>query len=590
MSKSMETQAPETKLEIVSLPVNLIDESPFNPRHTFDEAALRELAADVAQRGILQPVLVREKPSKARRRFELVVGARRLRAAKLAKLETIPAVLRAMSDQEVLETQIAENAQRQDVHPLEEGDGYRRLHEQFSVSIDEIAARVSKSRRAIYARIQLSKLREPGRQALLEGKLTASTALLAATLHDPTAQEEFVERLVDWATHDGEPVSYQIALQELRHGYQLRLDEAPWDRADAALVPEAGSCTSCPKRSSAQAELFDEADRERADVCKDRGCWGRKRVALAARRLEAARAEGRPVLEGKAAKAALGERGTHVDVTEQAHRHGVDGRKGAQPLRKLLGKKLPPTAVVVDAKCEVHEVVERGELKKALREGGFKAERGTRSAGKPSSAELRSAKIARFRTLVAAQARARIVARANEIGSDATPKLAGLWALVARALVDECWHESLKGVVARRGWSEKPGRRASGGGLHELVRAKARELQGSAAVALAVELAIARPIESRWRADREHPYGERLEDACAVVGLDLRELEAELAGYLVAVAGPKETPRAKRKGKAAKAARAKGNGKTRSAPAKTRRATRVDPTIDDDGELEEAAP
>ena len=562
--------APEALIEIALIPLSRVDESPFNPRHTFEKAALAELAADIARRGVLQPVLVREKPGKAGRRFELVVGARRLRASRLAKAETIPAIVREMSDQEVLETQIAENAQRADIHPLEEGDGYRRLHEQYHVSIDEIAARVSKSRRAVYARIQLSRLREPGRKALLAGKLTASTALLAATLHDPKAQDEYVAQLVAWCTdyrREVEPLSYQEALEQLREEFDLRLERAPWKLDDVALVPTAGACTVCPKRSSAQAELFDEADRDRADVCMDRGCWQGKREAWALDRLAQARAEGRPVLEGAAAKKALGGHGTHVDVEDRAYVYGVRSKAQDKPLRKLLGKKLPPTSVVLDAKGDLHEVVERGELKKALRAGGYVEKSGVRSAQSvaqsvaQSPAQLRTAKIARFRNLVAAKARAAIVDRVQLTVDDADPS-SKLWGLICRALVDECWHESLKGLVARRGWAVK--QHGGRGGRNPDVRALAEQQAKSAvagfAVGLAVELAISRPIaSSAYRAEtREHPYGERLEDAAECAGIDLEQLEADVAGYLAGDVGPKETERGK--GGAKKKAHGKSKG------------------------------
>lgn len=105
------------------IPLNRIQESKTNPRRTFDEAKLAELAANIRQHGVLQPVLVRPLPDSEDGFFELVAGARRYRASKLAKRETIPATVRELTDTECLELQLIENLQRADVHELDEARG-----------------------------------------------------------------------------------------------------------------------------------------------------------------------------------------------------------------------------------------------------------------------------------------------------------------------------------------------------------------------------------------------------------------------------------------------------------------------------------
>jgi ParB/RepB/Spo0J family partition protein len=139
--------------KVEMLPLALVRESPSNPRKTF--TGIDELAEDVKLRGILQPVLVRAAGSKE---YELVFGARRFRAAKAAGMEAIPAFIRALSDEETLEIQLVENSKRADIHPLEEAEGYHLLHEKYGHSVDEIAAKVGKSRSAVYQRLALRKL------------------------------------------------------------------------------------------------------------------------------------------------------------------------------------------------------------------------------------------------------------------------------------------------------------------------------------------------------------------------------------------------------------------------------------------------
>jgi ParB/RepB/Spo0J family partition protein len=127
----------------------------------------------------LQPLLARPLGDGG---FELVFGHRRLRAAKLAGVASAPVMVRQLDDKEVLEEQIIENAQRDDIHPLEEAEGYERLHEQHGYSVDEIAAKVGKSRAFVYARMKLRALCPAAMEAFYGGKLTAATALYVARI------------------------------------------------------------------------------------------------------------------------------------------------------------------------------------------------------------------------------------------------------------------------------------------------------------------------------------------------------------------------------------------------------------------------
>ncbi|MGH7898750.1 MAG: ParB/RepB/Spo0J family partition protein [Candidatus Binatia bacterium] len=177
-------QAPPPKpLERV-LPIDQIAPNPWQPRVRFDDAKLRELAESIRERGVLQPLLVRKRDNG----FELVAGERRLRAARLAGIESVPVVVREMTDREALEGALIENLQRDDLSALEEASGYVRLMEEFGLTQEEAAARVGKSRPAVANTIRLLQLPEPVREELRGGRLSAGHARALLALDSPVEQ------------------------------------------------------------------------------------------------------------------------------------------------------------------------------------------------------------------------------------------------------------------------------------------------------------------------------------------------------------------------------------------------------------------
>jgi ParB family chromosome partitioning protein len=155
---------------------------PFQPRHRFDDEALAALADSIRENGVLQPILVRPRPGQPTS-YEIVAGERRWRAAQLAKLHEIPVIIREIGDREALELALVENVQREDLSPLEEADGYRRLLQEFGNSQDDLARRVGKSRSHITNSIRLLGLPDSVRQLIEDGKLTSghARALLGTT-------------------------------------------------------------------------------------------------------------------------------------------------------------------------------------------------------------------------------------------------------------------------------------------------------------------------------------------------------------------------------------------------------------------------
>lgn len=146
--------------------------NPAQPRRTFPQQELDELAASIKEHGVLQPVLLRPLPNSEKEMYEIVAGERRWRAAQAAALTTIPAIVRQIDDQQALELAIIENVQRQDISALDAAVAYRRLQQEFSLSQEEIATRVAKSRAAIANTLRLLDLPEDVQAAITQNQIS----------------------------------------------------------------------------------------------------------------------------------------------------------------------------------------------------------------------------------------------------------------------------------------------------------------------------------------------------------------------------------------------------------------------------------
>ncbi len=163
------------------LPLVRIVPNPRQPRQQHDRASLEELAASIATHGVVQPVIVTEVPGSIPPSFQLVAGERRWRAAQLAGLVTIPALVKELSPRQVLELALVENLQRADLNALEEAEAYQMLADEFGLSHDEIARQVGKSRPAVTNTLRLLQLAPAVREKVFSGELSAghARALLA---------------------------------------------------------------------------------------------------------------------------------------------------------------------------------------------------------------------------------------------------------------------------------------------------------------------------------------------------------------------------------------------------------------------------
>ncbi|MBU2606736.1 MAG: ParB/RepB/Spo0J family partition protein [Alphaproteobacteria bacterium] len=176
--------APATVSNEIDL--DLIRRNPAQPRRTFDEVALNELAESLKAKGVLQAILVRPDP-KDRGKFQIIAGERRWRAAKIAGLKSIPALVREIDELELLEIGIIENVQRADLNPIEEAEAYEALIKRFGRTQDSLAQSVGKSRVHIANTLRLLQLPESARAYVRDGKLSAGHARAALGAPDPEA-------------------------------------------------------------------------------------------------------------------------------------------------------------------------------------------------------------------------------------------------------------------------------------------------------------------------------------------------------------------------------------------------------------------
>ncbi len=177
------------------IPIESIHTNQYQPRIHFEEDALVSLADSIKQVGVLQPVLVRESPRGSG--YELIAGERRWRASKRAGLETIPAIVKGVSDLLSLEQALIENIHRENLNPLEESVAYRQLIEDFSLTHEEIAVRVGKSRAAISNSLRLLQLSGGVQKLLISNQLSAGHARALLAISDPTKQEEMALRVIN---------------------------------------------------------------------------------------------------------------------------------------------------------------------------------------------------------------------------------------------------------------------------------------------------------------------------------------------------------------------------------------------------------
>lgn len=510
--------------QISQIPLEQLHESPFNPRKTF--TGIDELAASIKAEGrVLQPILVRPRLLSLRDGpdgFEVVFGHRRLRAAEAAGLESMPCMVKPMLDEEVKRAQIAENLQREDVHPIEEAWGFLALIDEHRMTADQLVERFGKSRSYVYGRLKLLQAVPEIRQACIAGEIGSEVALLIARLRTEPLQKRALAAIRDSSSQhsdlkDGGRKSFRFIRDLLAERFTLELRGSIFDREDATLVPEAGTCSACPKRTGNAPEFADLAAPTRegmhrsytqaggADVCTDPDCFAAKKKAHLAREAGHLRASGKVVVEGNAAKQAVDAQGNLKngfvplakvrDLVKQA-------AKGAKPVVAVHVQD-PRTGKVLQAVRQT-DLVAAGVAKPEPKEQQGSTRRPSHYEIEQKKREAVAADERKVRLLLLDRVMDRVKARARSKDD---------LVMVVNTLVQQCEHGGGYDILeARRG------------DLQELLD-KLPTMAADELCVLAVESILAcDAVVNVWNPDAS---GETLKIAAKDYGLDVDAIRAE---------------------------------------------------------------
>jgi ParB family chromosome partitioning protein len=341
--------------EFQYIAIDTIHESATNPRRTFDEAKLQELAESIRTNGLIQPITVRPNSDG----FEIVAGARRFRASQLAEMFSVPARIVEISDAQTLEWQLVENSQRVDVHPYEEAQGFQRLLDMPGYDVAALVEKSGKSASHIYARLSLLQLIPSIAEAFSAERITASHANMLARLPQDTQAEAFEQCWrKDWQDKEPHLLPAKHLSAWIQSNLYLELAEAPFSKEDPTLNPAAGACVTCPRRSGYNTSLFADVQ---GDQCLDGACYETKINAHIDREL-AARPELVQIENGyrspKEKRPDAVQRGhfREVEQNDNPDAERVTPCEAAKPAIIVYGKRVGTILTVcTDNNCPVHD-------------------------------------------------------------------------------------------------------------------------------------------------------------------------------------------------------------------------------------------
>jgi len=342
--------------EFQYIAIDTIHESATNPRRTFDECKLGELAESIRTNGLIQPITVRPNSDG----FEIVAGARRFRAAQLAELFSLPARIVDITDAQALEWQLVENSQRVDVHPYEEAQGFERLLDMPGYDVATLVEKSGKSAAHVYARLSLLQLIPAVAEAFSKELITASHANLLARLPQESQAEAYEQCWrKDWQEKEAHLLPAKNLSAWIQANLYLSLADAPFDREDPTLNPAAGACVTCPRRSGYNTSLFADVQ---GDQCLDGPCFQTKITEHIDREL-AARPELVQIENGwrsaREQRPGTVQRGHFREieaVAENPDAEPVTPCAAAKPAIIVYGKRVGTTLTVcTDNNCPVHD-------------------------------------------------------------------------------------------------------------------------------------------------------------------------------------------------------------------------------------------
>lgn len=383
--------------ELVIMHPDLVEFDPANPaKNRGEPAEVAELAASIQQHGILNPLLARGTRQAFGKWSDLVLiaGERRLRAARHLALGSVPVLCwprGQVSDERAMEMALVENIQRKDQAPMDECLAFEVLHSTAGITLEDIAAHVGRPVSYIHRRLSLRSLAPALRQLLSAGWISTGAAEHFARLYTSEQQHQAVLEAARGLPDADDLEGILAGKQQPEAGHGLlvttaaarraieyvarELSEAPWDIADPMLVVAAGPCSSCPKRSGAQAGLFEEVSAPGTNLCMDGACWKSKTNAHRAQVVASAAAAGAKVLTAKESLALYPYPGSGmlakpglVDLDSPCE---IPGKRGTW--RSAAKSLLPDLDVVLatDRTGTTHSLVNRKELLHAAKKSGL---------------------------------------------------------------------------------------------------------------------------------------------------------------------------------------------------------------------------
>lgn len=353
------------------LPLNMLQESPHNARTTFDPTELQALADSIRAQGLLQPILARSLEfDDGGNKIEIVDGARRFRAAKLAELDAVPVFLRQITDAaEAEQIGLVSNLQRASLTPYDEACGIARLVNVHGLAPQQVAEQLGRSATSIYNALKLATgLTAPeALDALRAGQITAEVATLIARL--PAPQQRVASNKLTLYGFRAEPMPYREAKEELSQMYASLAKVPLVIRMTAGLNGDAPPCAECPNNAS-----NDDDPDQRAELCRDPECLQRKQHNHACSEQKRLVEHGAKIVkESPYDLARRVKAGTLIDLTRKLPE--VDKRK---PLVDVLGDQLKGAITVVE-EDKVHIVMEPAQLQKHLATAGIEWQAPTRA-------------------------------------------------------------------------------------------------------------------------------------------------------------------------------------------------------------------
>lgn len=454
---------------MVQVKLSELKESDLNPRKEFGLDELKGLAETMKAQGVLEPLIVREISNGKGAAYEIIAGARRFRAAKIAGLAEVPCLVRDVDDRQAMELMLVENLQRKDLSALEEADGYAELVKKAAYDVKAIAAKIGRGIGYVYARLKLVDLAPGPRQLVESEKLSPAHAVRIARL-DPAVQKDIATNVVrsSWSVRTLEDV--------IQRDIHRSLIGVAWKLDDEKLLPAAGSCMKCPFRSAKETHPD-----LKPNTCLKPSCYQEKAILSAKRQVAAA------TKTGETPKKV-------VKLSFTSSYTGMKREKDVLYVREWLlsGKDAcahAATGVTIDSGWNGQKKVERGVVLPICM--------------KPLDCEMHKHKPERIQKPASQVTRERKIREAAELDKAVRTRALGEilkrvktgllrcdLEIAAYSFFNEIWHEVRKFVVERHGWTVK---------VHEdsadVVAVKIQKMSDAELRAFIIELALARSME-----------------------------------------------------------------------------------------------